>query len=193
MIYTNKKRVSMKNVAIFFSATLILASLLVMNNATSVSAAVCYGDGGTSGSTVTCPDVYKNEANACYRYIDNDELGERWEKIDCPTTNSTEDSITDFNKVGTISVADDYNAEAAVKDNPIFQLLLTFINFLTAGVGLVVTTLVVVGGLQYMTAGGNPQKTQAAIMRISNALIGLVLYIFMFAILQWLIPGGLFG
>lgn len=87
----------------------------------------------------------------------------------------------------------DYDAEAAVKDNPIYQLLLTFINFLTAGVGLVVTTLVVVGGLQYMTAGGNPQKTQAAIVRISNALIGLVLYIFMFAILQWLIPGGLFG
>ncbi len=104
------------------------------------------------------------------------------------------ESTTEQLEQSELELQESNNAIANVKSNPIYyDLLLTFINFLTAGIGLVVTTLVVVGGIQYMTAGGNPQKTQAAITRISNALIGLVLYIFMFAILQWLIPGGLFG
>lgn len=66
------------------------------------------------------------------------------------------------------------------------------INFMSFGVGIIVVGMIIVGGIQYTTSGGVPQKIEAARKRITNAVIALVLYIFMFAILQWLIPGGLF-
>jgi len=76
---------------------------------------------------------------------------------------------------------------------PIPATIIDIINFMSFGVGIVVVGLIVVGGFQYVTAGGNPQKIEAAKKRIIQAIIALVLFIFMYAILQWLIPGGLFG
>lgn len=76
---------------------------------------------------------------------------------------------------------------------PVPESLISIINFLAFGIGIVVVGLIVFGGIQYITSGGVPQKVEAARSRITNAIIALVLYIFMFAILQWLIPGGIFG
>lgn len=67
------------------------------------------------------------------------------------------------------------------------------INFLSYGIGIVVVGMIIVGGIQYATSGGVPQKVEAARRRITNSLIALALYVFMFAILQWLIPGGIFA
>jgi hypothetical protein len=61
------------------------------------------------------------------------------------------------------------------------------------GVGIVVVALIIVGGIQYITSGGVPQRIEAARKRIINAITALVLFIFMYALLQWLIPGGIFG
>jgi hypothetical protein len=66
-----------------------------------------------------------------------------------------------------------------------------FIKFLTGLIGVVVTISIIVGGIQYSSAGGDPGKVAAAKKRIYNTLIALVAYIFMFAFLQWLIPGGI--
>lgn len=66
-----------------------------------------------------------------------------------------------------------------------------FIRLLTGLIGVVVTISLVVGGIQYSSAGGDPGKVSAAKKRIYNTLIALVAYIFMFAFLQWLIPGGI--
>ena len=65
------------------------------------------------------------------------------------------------------------------------------IKFLSAGVGLIVIIMIIVGGIQYSAAGGDAQKVVAARRRVSNALLALLVYIFLFAILNWLIPGGL--
>jgi len=66
------------------------------------------------------------------------------------------------------------------------------IRFLSAGVGIVVTGVIIVGGIQYATAEDDPQKVSAAKSRIINALIALLAYIFLFSILQYIIPGGIF-
>lgn len=66
-----------------------------------------------------------------------------------------------------------------------------FIKLLTGLIGVVVTISIIVGGIQYSSAGGDPGKVAAAKKRIYNTLIALVAYIFMFAFLQWLIPGGI--
>lgn len=66
------------------------------------------------------------------------------------------------------------------------------INVLSIGVGVVVTIMIVLGGLQYMTSRDNPQAVQAAKTRITNAVIGLVAFVFVYSFLQWLVPGGIF-
>lgn len=66
-----------------------------------------------------------------------------------------------------------------------------FIKFLSALVGIVVVISIIIGAIQYTTSGGDPSKTAAAKGRIFKALTALVLYIFLFALLQWIVPGGL--
>lgn len=59
-------------------------------------------------------------------------------------------------------------------------------------VGIVVVMMIIIGGIQYSAAGSNPQAVAAAKKKISQALFALVIYLFMGAFLQWLIPGGIF-
>lgn len=82
---------------------------------------------------------------------------------------------------------------AALEDNPIFFYLKNFLYFLAGGVGLAVVGGIVGGSYLYITARGNAGQTQKGQMFILNSVIGLLLFIFMYAILQFLIPGGLFS
>lgn len=77
-----------------------------------------------------------------------------------------------------------------IKANPIFKRLQTIVNFLTVGVALVITISVVIAGFQYITSKGDPSKTKAAVDRLWNAGIAVFLYVFMYVIISWLIPGG---
>lgn len=65
------------------------------------------------------------------------------------------------------------------------------INVLAAAVGVVVTISIVVGGIQYASSAGDPGKAQAARKRIMNAIIALIGFFLFYAVLQWLVPGGL--
>lgn len=82
--------------------------------------------------------------------------------------------------------------DACVNDNPITKFLVTVINFLSALIGIIVIAVIIIAGIQYTTSGGNPQQTAQAKKRIINAITALVAFFFLFAILQWLIPGGIF-
>lgn len=84
------------------------------------------------------------------------------------------------------------NPQACLEDNPIFEWTIIAINLLAAGVGIVVTIVLIVGGLQYASAGPNAQAVQAAKKKIANALIALLAFFFMYAFLQWVVPGGIF-
>jgi hypothetical protein len=66
-----------------------------------------------------------------------------------------------------------------------------FIKLLTWIVGIAVVISIIVGGIQYASAGGDPGKVVAARKRITNSIVGLLAYLFMFAFLQWLLPGGI--
>jgi hypothetical protein len=76
--------------------------------------------------------------------------------------------------------------------NPVNDLLFAAVRFLTAGVGVVIVAAVIVGGIQYITSQGEPQKQAAARMRVISAGLALLLFLFTFALLQWLVPGKLF-
>ncbi len=76
--------------------------------------------------------------------------------------------------------------------NPILDLVFSIIRFVSAGVGLIVVGSIIYAGILYSSSQGNPEQTQAAKNRIQNSVIGLVVYIFSFALVQYLVPGGLF-
>jgi hypothetical protein len=70
--------------------------------------------------------------------------------------------------------------------NPVF-------NFVSALVGLVVVFSMLLGAVQYASAGPDPQKVGKAKNRIVKSVVGLVAYIFVYAFIQYfLIPGGIF-
>lgn len=77
-------------------------------------------------------------------------------------------------------------------NNPIVKDLNQAITFLSAVVGIVVVGTIILGGIQYTMAGDNPQALSEAKQRITNGLIALLAFLFMYAFLQWLVPGGVF-
>lgn len=81
---------------------------------------------------------------------------------------------------------------AELEDNPIFFYLRNIIIFLSGGVGLLVVAGIIYGAFLYITARANAGQAQKGQETIINSVIGLLLYIFMFAFLQFLIPGGIF-
>jgi hypothetical protein len=82
------------------------------------------------------------------------------------------------------------NSNTCLKYNPMIQWIRFLINVLSALIGVIVIIMVTLAGIQYSSAADNPQGVQAAKKRIENVLVGLIAYIFLYAFLQWLIPGG---
>jgi hypothetical protein len=66
------------------------------------------------------------------------------------------------------------------------------INLFSGLVGVVVVTSIIAGGIQYSSSAGDPQRAAKARGRISNAIIALIAYAFLYMFLQFIIPGGLF-
>jgi hypothetical protein len=51
--------------------------------------------------------------------------------------------------------------------------------------------MIVIGGVQYISSAGNPGAISAAKNRITNAIIALVLFLMMFTIMNFIVPGGI--
>lgn len=87
----------------------------------------------------------------------------------------------------------DCKSDSLNKDNcGIISYLVTFTRILSGLVGIVIVIMITIGGIQYAAAGPDPGAVVAAKKRIINAILALALYVFMFAFLQWLVPGGIF-
>lgn len=81
--------------------------------------------------------------------------------------------------------------DATHPGGPIFAYLSMVIKFLSGAVGLIIVLMIVIGGVQYITSAGDPGRVKEAKTRITNAITGLVLFVLMFALLNFLIPGGI--
>lgn len=73
-----------------------------------------------------------------------------------------------------------------------FMLLNFIIEILTWGIGIAALVGILIAGITYMTAGGEPGKVIKAKNRIVQIVIGLALYATLWAALNWLLPGGQF-
>lgn len=77
-----------------------------------------------------------------------------------------------------------------LKDEGINGLLSLVINILSYGLGAAAVIGVVVAGIMYLTARDNESQVAAAKQRLVNTVIGLIAWVVMFSVVNWLIPGG---
>lgn len=77
------------------------------------------------------------------------------------------------------------------RDCPIVDLIVVGINFLAAVAGIVFVASIMISGFQYMTGRDNSGQIEKAKARIVQTLIALALFIFMYALLEFLVPGGI--
>lgn len=75
----------------------------------------------------------------------------------------------------------------------VVNLLIDIVNFLAVGVGILVVGGIVWGGSIYASSNGDSSKVQQAKTIIVNAIVGLLLFIFMYALINYMVPGGLFN
>ena len=79
-----------------------------------------------------------------------------------------------------ISCADD--------ESGIGHILSLIINIASIGVGILAVIGITIVGIQYLTAGGNEEQTRKAKRRMFEIIIGIIVYVLIGALLQWLLP-----
>jgi predicted secreted protein len=80
-----------------------------------------------------------------------------------------------------------------VSQTGVWALLLFAVQVMTAGVFLLAIAGVVYGAVLFTTAAGNAEQVKKGRMIITNTVIGMLAFALMYALLQWLIPGGVFN
>lgn len=139
---------------------------------------------------VTCPDYITGAGTCWYEDPGGPNAGSKqgWVKTGCdsdifksasfpPVTTSEDPALTPCKRASHCDVVKTY----------IDPLIAT----LAAGVGVVCAISIVVGGIQYASSAGDPQKAAAARSRITNTIIALIGFFLLFAFISWLLPGGL--
>ena len=71
----------------------------------------------------------------------------------------------------------------------IICVILLVVDILSVLVGIAGVIGIVYMGIQYLTAGGNEEKTRKAKRRLFEIVIGIVAYALVYALLKWLLPG----
>lgn len=88
---------------------------------------------------------------------------------------------------GGVETAIDFNCGGG--DGPVSSLIIGIINAMIPVVGIVIVIVIVIAGIMISTARGNQAQVNKGLDYIRNAIIGLVLFIFMQAILRFVVPG----
>lgn len=84
------------------------------------------------------------------------------------------------------------NDATSKEDGCVAKYISMAIAFLSGGVGIVVVIMIIIGGIQYTSSSGDPQKVGAAKQKIFNAVLALVAWVLLLGFLNYLVPGGLF-
>lgn len=82
---------------------------------------------------------------------------------------------------------------ADVSQSSVFQIVVWVLRIMTGAVGIAAIGALIYAGMMYSSASGDSAQVSKAKTVITDTVIGLVVYGFMFIILNWLIPGGIFG
>ena len=83
-------------------------------------------------------------------------------------------------------------SNAPVEDTGIWKILILVLNIMTGMVALAAVGGIVYASILYATAEDKSAQVQKAKETMFGVVVGLVLFAGMYAILQYLIPGGIF-
>lgn len=72
----------------------------------------------------------------------------------------------------------------------VYKILNLVVDILTMGIGIVGVIGIMISGIQYLTARGNEEQARKAKRRIYEIVIGIVSFVLLYAVSQWLLPGG---
>jgi len=79
-----------------------------------------------------------------------------------------------------------------VENTGLWSVLMLVINILTGGVAVIALGGIVYGSILYTSAGGSQEQVKKAMGIFSNVVIGIIAFAGMWALLNFLIPGGAF-
>lgn len=71
------------------------------------------------------------------------------------------------------------------------HIVAPIVGVLVALSGVLVVISIIIAGIQYSASGGDPSNVAAARKRIFNAVIALLSFMFLYAFVNWIIPGGI--
>lgn len=83
--------------------------------------------------------------------------------------------------------------DAGLEGNSIVKMLKLAVKVTAVGVGIIISGVLGIAGIQYASARGNPQAIAGAKTKILAALGGLAIYLLFAALVNFLIPGGIIG
>lgn len=75
---------------------------------------------------------------------------------------------------------------------PMMGAVANIFKWLAAGMTVIVLIAIVYGAIIYATAGTDKQKVETGKKIIRNAIGALIAYFFMYALLNFVVPGGMF-
>jgi len=87
---------------------------------------------------------------------------------------------------------DQDNSGTDIENNGVWGILMLVVNIMTGAVAVAALGGVAYAAVMYASAGGSVEQTKKAIGIIMNVVTGAVLYAIAWALLSWLIPGGVF-
>ncbi len=111
------------------------------------------------------------------------------QSANCTTTDGKPGTYTSIPFTGNHCVA----IGGDLQNNGIIQVLKAVLGFLAGGIGIAVVGGIVYGGFLFMTARGNAAQVQQGETVIRDAVIGLLAFLGMAAVLNFIIPGGILG
>lgn len=74
----------------------------------------------------------------------------------------------------------------------LMSLLEWGLNLLAATAGIAAVGMLIYASILYITSNGDPGKVADAKKKIGNIIGAFIAFFFLYAFMQWLIPGGLF-
>lgn len=157
----------------------------------------CYVDSSNVRNECDPKKVDHFDPNLCYRAPDASKGLVQYEQIPCggtggqtavcnTTPGTTKNCITQPDSTALAKCAGQENTGCGL-----FGYINDAIKLLSGLIGVVVTGMIIVGGIRYSAAGADPNAVEKAKKMIFNAIFMLIGYGVLFGVAQWLIPGGI--
>ena len=81
---------------------------------------------------------------------------------------------------------------APIEETGVWGILLLVVNILTAGVGVAALGGLIYGAVLYTSSGGSPDQIKKARNVFTNVVVGIIAFAAMYAVLNFIVPGGVF-